>query len=95
MKVFTDYSEETAHLLRVWFRSWSRRGWTPRLIFQKSVSPGRSVKVSPFIINFSFKGGNPLPIVQYKAPGWRRAALVRFPKGSTEDTVLECGRSLD
>lgn len=94
MKVFTDYSEDSAHMLRVWVRSWKNRGWTPRLVFSDSVKHGRSLKLTPFVINFSHRPGGKRRISDYGKRGWLLSPLVRFPAGSTEDTVLDCGRPL-
>ena len=80
-------------MLRVWVRSWKNRGWTPRLIFKGSVKPGRSLKLTPYVINFSHRRG-PRRIVSHGNKGWREAALVLFPVGTTEDFILDCGRPL-
>jgi hypothetical protein len=80
-------------MLRVWVRSWKNRGWTPRLIFNGTAKQGRSLKLSPYVINFSYKRG-PRRIVDHGKSGWREASLVRFPAGTPEDFVLSCGRPL-
>src|SRR6266581_6570867 len=95
VKVFTDYSDKSAHLLRVWVRSWSTRGWEPRLIFQKSTNPGRSPKVSSRVINFSLRPCNRFQnAVKHGTREWKKAPLVEFPPGVTEDFILNCGRAL-
>lgn len=94
MKVFTDFDEKTAHLLRVWVRSWEKQGWTPRLIFQRSVDPGTSLKVTPQVINFSYRGRTKRRTICFGSPGWRKAPLVRFPDNVTEEQILSCGRPL-
>jgi hypothetical protein len=100
MKVFADYEESEAPLLRVWVRSWTARGWEPRLLsypptrFHPQMKPGTFLKVLPRVINFSFRPSRKgLPrVIGYGKRGWKTAALVRFPAGTTEDQVLTCGR---
>lgn len=80
-------------MLRVWVRSWKNRGWTPRLVFNGATKHGRSLKVTPYVINFSHRKGS-CRIVQHGKQGWKEADLVRFPDGTTEDFVLNCGREI-
>lgn len=86
MLVFADYSEAAAPLIRVWVRSWTAQGWTPRLLF-KSKPPVGAVKVTPWVVNFSHKSG-PIRPKRYGAPGWQNSPLVRFPSTATEEDIL-------
>lgn len=87
--IVARYSEKELPLARVWLRSWRARGWRTGIRFKDGISFR--------VINFSFRRrGAPekLPIKRYGARGWQDSPLVKFPAGSTEETVLSCGRPL-
>ncbi len=107
MKVFAVFSEDTVELVRLWSDSWRSRGWHPRLISEKEIEEAGSVRkavklrgggilVDVMVINFDYPVRNcpRLRAVRHGKPGWDEAPLVRFSKGTTEQAIRDCGRSL-
>lgn len=106
MKVFAVYSEKTVELISPWAASWTARGWIPRLISPQDIeehgSARRAVEAlgggflsDCRVINYGFrpiKQALRPAIVRYGRPGWRTAALVRFPEDATGVTVRNGGR---
>lgn len=107
MRVFASYSERSAPLIRVWAESWALRGWNPKIISAKELDEVGPLKVSAkargggllsdvLVINFGFpvRGRRACRAIRYGGRGWLQAPLVRFPAGTSEDTVRNCGRDL-
>jgi hypothetical protein len=89
-RIIAKYAEKDIALARVWFRSWKARGW------RTGVRLGGS-GISFRVINFGLaRRGAPEKNKSKKlgARGWLTSPLVKFPPGSTEDDVLNCGREL-
>jgi hypothetical protein len=89
------YCEKDLPMARIWLRSWKNRGWKTRIGFDRLATSMR-------IINFSLRApkshkGISIPTPRpkrYGARGWKTADLVKFPLGTTEETVLNCGREV-
>ena len=94
--VIGKYCEKDLPVARIWLRSWKNRGWKTRIGFG-------NVDTSLRIINFSMRPPKGAPrgvypvkfkAKRYGARGWQNAELVKFPPGSTEETILNCGREI-
>jgi hypothetical protein len=107
VKIFAVYNDGEAGLVRLWFRSWSLRGWVPQLLTPGEVSRagsplkaarqrGGSVVTRLSVINFNFRRPRAtprnLPVVKFKKSGWPKAALVDFKTAQSEKEILSCGR---
>ncbi len=103
MKIFAVFSERKAGLVRIWARSWSDRGWAPRLISPKEVNVHGSVKAAVHargggllgdiqVINVSYPvRRRPVRrVVWFGRTGWRSARLLRFPVGTLEEDIRGC-----
>jgi len=98
MKVFALYVPELSGLVRVWVRSWKKRGWSPRLVthrdlkkygsFLKAVkAKGGKATTELTVINFSLRPPHKTP----NSLSANKKSLVYF---ESEEAVLNCGRSL-
>ena len=107
VKVFAEYAEAKAGLVRAWMQSWKLRGWHPRLITEREKrwhgTTRRAIKARGGghltelrIINFSCTPRRRAQrvISQVGKPGWETADLVRFPTRATDQEVRSCGRPL-
>jgi len=86
--VIARYCEADLPLARIWLRSWKARGWKTGIRFDTGISFR--------IINFSHRlrdRGRP-KAKKYGTRGWLNAPLVKFPPGTTEADVINCGRPL-
>jgi len=106
MNVFAFYSPDDPHpLTRLWVKSWAARGWIPRLILPSETGTGLTYRqvanrrgggpvVSINEINFARKPRTEHP-TKGEFPDGLQKDVVIFPVGSSEDTVLHCGRPLN
>lgn len=106
MNVFAFFDPDSPHpLTRLWVKSWSARGWIPRLILPSEREAGCTDRVianhrggglvtSLNAINFSRKPRTKSP-TKGRYPAQLQRDVVLFPDDSTEDTVLHCGRPLN
>lgn len=98
MNVFTLYTAAQAPALRLWARSWKKNGYTPKLITAREVIEYRGIRrtirkrgggifVVPGAFNVSHRRGKP-SVRKFGARGWQKAAVVLFPAGTEERTIL-------
>jgi len=98
VKIYTRFDENRPGVIRLWVRSWSARGWTPRLLIGDEVAPGLEIPCD--WINFSSRNPRSTPKARdiawefFREPGWQIQPVVSFP-GATEEEILACGRSLN
>lgn len=90
--VLAKFCEKDLPTARVWLRSWKARGWRTGIRFSKK-------GVSLRLINFSMAPTRRGEVPTFRSKsfgvrGWKTAALVKFPLGTTEEEVLNCGREL-
>lgn len=107
MKVFAVFSGKKAGMVKIWARSWAAHGWTPRLLSEKEVrlagtpraaarARGGGLLADLGVINFGYPVRNRprRRVIRWASTGWTDALLVRFPEGTTEERILECGRRI-
>lgn len=107
MKAFAAFSERKAGLVGIWARSWSARGWVPKLISEREIEVHGSARAAMRarggglltdlrVINYSYPARKrpARRVVRMGDPGWLTARLVRFEWWATEARVRECGRDL-
>ena len=98
MNVFTLYSEPFAKNLRLWIRSWSEQGYRPQLISSRETDGstikkiirkrGGGILVFPGAINRGHTRGKPV-CRRVGSRGWKKATVVIFEPGTSEDVLLE------
>lgn len=100
MRVFAQFSERSAGLVKVWAKSWAARGWTPQLLSAQEVSACGSARAAARrrggglladlrVINYGYPSRR-CPrrrVVAFNAAGWQDALLVRFSSTATEADV--------
>lgn len=104
MNVFCFYDPADPHpLTRLWVKSWSARGWIPRLILPSETETGLTLRQvanrrgggiisTASEVNFSRSTRKKHPTkTQYPDITGDTVIFAR----STEDDVLHCGRPLD
>lgn len=92
--MFAFFDPDAPHpLLRLWIKTWSARGWTPRLILPSETETGLSLRqaanrrgggvvTTAGEINFSRKPRTKHPTKRnFGDPGWQKADTVVFARG--------------
>ena len=107
MKVFAVFRESQSGIVKVWAASWRAHGWTPQLLAEWEVEDSGSARraakargggllVDVCVINFAYPDRRrpTRRLARVGRSGWLTAPLVRFPPGTTEQTIRDCGRAL-
>jgi hypothetical protein len=102
MNVFSFYDPADPHpLTRLFIKSWSARGWVPKLILPSETESGLTLRqvanrrgggivTSAAEINFSRRPKTKYPTKRgYGEPGWDKSDTVIFPRGPLGLEVTE------